>query len=75
VNYILVGRTTGEPLSYNGKVLVHPDKSELEFLFPNERVAPKPKWIDDGLTMALKDHPGMDTVQFPLRLHMNQFRD
>lgn len=75
MKYILVGRTSGEPLTYKGRVLVHPDKSELEYLFPNERVAPKPKWIDDGLTMALKDHPDMENVQFPIRLHMNQFRN
>jgi hypothetical protein len=74
MKYVLVGRTTKEPLSYRGKVLVHDNKAELEFLFPNERVAPLPSYFDDSLTMALKDHPDMDTVQFPLNQHMNQFR-
>ncbi len=74
MKYCLIGRTTKDPLSYKGKVLVHDDKSELEFLFPNERVAPLPKIFSEDLTMALKDHPDMGAVQFPLRDHMNQFR-
>lgn len=74
MKYVLIGRTTKEPLTYRGLVLVHDNKAELEYLFPNERVAPMPGWIEDSLTMALKDHPDMEAVQFPLALHMNQFR-
>lgn len=74
MKYAIVGRNSGELLSWRGRVLVHDDKSEVEFLLPNERVVPLPSWIDESLTMALKDHPDMEAVQFPLRLHMNQFR-
>lgn len=74
MKYVLVGARTREPLSYRGLVLVHDDKSELEYLFPNERVAPLPSYYDESLTMALKDHPDMSAVQFPLRQHMDQFR-
>jgi hypothetical protein len=74
MKYCLIGRKTLQPLSYKGKVIVHGDKRELEYLFPNERVAPLPSYYDESLTMALKDHPDMDAVQFPLEQHMNQFR-
>ncbi len=74
MKYVLVGRTTKDALTYKGKILVHDNKSELEFLFPNERVAPLPSYVDASLTMALKDHPDMGAVQFPIRDHMNQFR-
>lgn len=72
--YVLVGRTTKDALSYKGKIIVHDNAEELAYLFPNERVAPLPSYVDDSLTMSLKDHPDMDSVQFPLKLHMNQFR-
>lgn len=72
--YCLIGRTTAQPLSYRGRVIVHGDKRELEFLFPNERVAPLPSYYDESLTMALKDHPDMDAVVFPLEENMKQFR-
>lgn len=75
MKYVLVGRTTKDALSYRGKIIVHDNKAELEFLFPNERVAPLPKYVDSSLTIALKDHPDMDSIQWPLAQHMNQFRD
>jgi hypothetical protein len=74
MKYCLIGRSTKEPLSYQGRVIVHGDKSELEFLFPNERVAPLPKHFDEGMTMALKDHPDMEPIKWPLAANMKQFR-
>jgi len=74
MKYVLVGRTTKDALSYKGKILVHDSAEELQFLFPNERVAPLPSYVDDSLTMALKDHPDMQMIQFPLNKHMDQFR-
>ena len=74
MKYVLVGRTTKDALSYKGKILVHDNAEELQFLFPNERVAPLPSYYDDSLTMALKDHPDMQTVKFPLNQHWDQFR-
>lgn len=75
MNFCLIGRSTKEPLSYRGYVIVHSDKSELEFLFPNERVAPLPKYFSEDLTMALTEHPDIKgIVQFPLDQNMKQFR-
>lgn len=72
--YCLIGRTTNEPLSYKGRVIVHDDKAEMEYLFPNNRVVKLPAVYGEDLTMALKFHPDMDTVKFPLAEHMYQFR-
>lgn len=74
MKYVLIGRRSKEPLTYRGYVLVHPDKAELEYLFPNERVGVLPGYYDESLTMALKDHPDMEAVTFPLDKNMSQFR-
>lgn len=63
--YALKGAVSGELLTYGGRVLVHDNRGELEWLFPNERVVPY-----DGRelpTMRLADHPDMDAVSWPLR--------
>jgi len=70
--FCLVGATSGELLTYQGKLLVHGDKRELEYLFPGLRIVPKPGYYAE--TMELKDHPDMDTVKFPLERNMDQFR-
>jgi hypothetical protein len=74
MKYVIIGRTTKDALTYRGKIIVHDNKAEMEFLFPYERVAPLPSHVDESLTMALKDHPDMSGVQWPLNQHMNQFR-
>jgi len=65
--YVLLGGRTGEPLSFGGKVLVHTDRNEMEWLFPKTRVIR----ITDGdfgqPTMRLQDHPDLRHVRFPLR--------
>jgi hypothetical protein len=73
--YALVGEVSGELLTYGGLVLVHPEKRELEYLFPALRVVELPKfYLSDGMTMPLKDHPDMDSVVFPLDQNMDQFK-
>lgn len=74
MKYCLVGRVSGEVLTYQGYVLVYSDKSELEYLFPNERVVPLPGLYADDLTMDIRTHPDMTNVQFPLADNMGQFR-
>lgn len=63
----MVGGRSGELLSYGGRVLVHNDRGEMEFLFPNQRVIR----LTDGTLgqpeMRLRDHPGLSQVRFPLR--------
>lgn len=71
--YCLVGAVSGEVITYRGKALVHGNLQEMEYLFPANRVVPLPSYWGEELTLPLKDHPDMDTVQFPLALHMDQF--
>lgn len=63
----MVGGSSGELLTYGGQVLVHDDRAEMEWLFPNTRVVR----ITDGdlgqPVMRLRDHPSMQRVRFPLR--------
>jgi hypothetical protein len=72
--YVLVGKKTGDPLSYKGQVIVHSSRVELEYLFPESRVEPAPGWVLTSPTIQLKDHPDMNAVQFPIAEHMDQFR-
>lgn len=72
--WALVGQSSGEVLTYRGYAIVHENKAELEYLFPNNRVVPLPKYYGEDLTVQLKDHPDMDTVVFPLDKNMNQFK-
>lgn len=75
MKYCLIGRTTKQPLSYKGKVLTHGNPSEMNILFPGERVAPLPSYFSEDLTMALKDHPALGNVLWPLADNMDQFID
>ena len=65
--YAMVGRRSGELLSYGGKVLVHDNRDELQFLFPRARIVR----VTDGElgqpTMSIKQHPSMVSVSWPLR--------
>lgn len=72
--WCLVGVVSGEILTYQGRAIVHENKQELEYLFPANRVVPLPSYWGEELTFPLKDHPDMDTVQFPLAKHMGQFQ-
>lgn len=73
-HWCLVGQVSGEVLTYKGRVLVHQNKEELEYLFPNNRVVPLPGYYGEDLTMQIKNHPDMDTIVFPLAQNMSQFR-
>lgn len=75
MKYAIVGRKSKDLLTYKGRVITHEDRREMEYLFPMERIVPLPSYYGEDLTMRLQDHPDMDTVQFPLEKHMNQFRD
>lgn len=66
--YAMVGAATGDLLSYKGRVILHHNRHEMEFLFPHVRVVT----INGKLrqpTMRLADHPGIKAagIRFPLR--------
>jgi hypothetical protein len=63
--YAIRGGVSGELISYGGQVLVHANKTELQWLFPHAEVVEiRP---DAWPTMPVKDHPDMQTVRWPLR--------
>lgn len=65
--YALVGDVTGDLLTWHGRIIVHPSKPEMEFLFPKNRVVRLSMGDLKQPTIQLKDHPGMVAVRFPLR--------
>lgn len=71
--FALKGIATGELLTYRGRVIVHHDRRELEYLFPGQ-----PVQMLRGYTLAecaqeygrpmmrLADHPDMAPVSWPI---------
>lgn len=64
--YALVGQVSRELLSYEGQVMVHPDRGELEWLFPGLQTAPVDPETLGRPVMRLQDHPDMAAVTWPL---------
>lgn len=68
--YALKGEISGELISYGGRVLVHDNRAEMEFLFPRAQIVQIT--VDSAgetggrPTMPLKDHPDMGNVLWPL---------
>lgn len=71
MRYALWGDHTRDILTVGGRPIVHDDRAEMEFLFPNSRVVP----VSDADLAArsplpplpLPECPGMEPVRFPLR--------
>lgn len=65
--YGIVGGSSGQLLTYQGRAILHDSKPELEFLFPNSRVVRLTDGDIGQPWMWLKDHPDMGMTSFPLR--------
>lgn len=61
---------TGDVFTFGGAVLVHENRSELEFLFPGRQCADVTESVLPK--MQFKDHPDMWGIRFPL--HREDFR-
>lgn len=60
-------RPGGQLLSWNGRVLVHNDRAELEFLLAGEiRIVECPRSIPPEDTLELRFHPQFEHHRFPL---------
>lgn len=71
--YALQGALSRDLLTWNGKVLVHSDKAEMEFLFTGDvRVIPCPRDIPPEQTIEIRHHPQLASVTWPLT--KEQFR-
>ncbi|TXJ78630.1 hypothetical protein E2C11_16620 [Streptomyces lavendulae] len=65
--YALQGAISRDLLTWNGRVLVHSDRAEMEFLFAGEvRVIECPRDIPPEQTLDIRYHPQLATVQWPL---------
>lgn len=65
--YAYVGSHTGELLSLNSAVIVHGDRTEMEWLCPGARVVRLTSGDLGVPTMQLRDHPDLQHLSFPLR--------
>lgn len=71
----MVGRTSGELLSFNGRMLIHDNRAEVEWLFRDTiraAVVLRGSTVEEVAhrygrpVMLLRDHPDMSAVRFPL---------
>lgn len=65
--YALWGERSGTYITHGGRVIIHDNEAEMNFLFPANRVVPLRVKPDPDTTIALFAVPGMEAVQFPLR--------
>ncbi|MFF4346809.1 hypothetical protein [Streptomyces sp. NPDC001530] len=71
--YALQGAISRDLLTWNGKVLVHGDRAEMEFLVTGDvRVIPCPRDIPPEQTLEIRFHPQLASVTWPLT--KEQFR-
>lgn len=71
--YGLYGRATRDFLTVGGRVLVHSNRAEMEWLFPGSLVREVPPTFPPGQTLPLDQHPDLvGVVTFPLT--KEQFR-
>jgi hypothetical protein len=65
--YGLKGNRSGDLLTYGGRVLVHRDKNELQFLFPGTQVVRVSDGLPEELILPISAHPELAAVRFPLQ--------
>ena len=71
--YALQGALSRDLLTWNGKVLVHGDRAEMEFLVTGDvRVIDCPRDIPPEQTIEIRYHPQLASVTWPLT--KEQFR-
>lgn len=66
--YALVGHESHELLTFGGKVLTHPSKTELEWIIgASARIVRLPRAVERDQTMAIRHHPGLASYTWPLQ--------
>lgn len=71
--YALQGALSRDLLTWNGRVLVHDNAAEMEFLFAGDvRVIDCPRDISPEQTLQIRFHPQLASVTWPLT--KEQFR-
>lgn len=71
--YALLGAVSRDLLTLGGRVLVHGNRAEMEFLFAGDAsVVECPRDIPPEQTLSIRHHPNLAAVQWPLT--KEQFR-
>lgn len=71
--YALQGALSRDLLTWNGRILVHDNAAEMEFLFTGDvRVIDCPRDIPPDQTLQIRFHPQLASVTWPLT--KEQFR-
>jgi hypothetical protein len=65
--YGIYSPTIRDFLTYSGRVLVHSNRAEMEWLFPGARIREVPPSIPDDQRFPLAHHPQLGGTTFPLR--------
>lgn len=71
--WTVVQHASREPFTFGGRVIVHEDRTELEWLIPTHPVVELPGRTPEEVAarlgvpvMNLRDHPDMGPVKWPL---------
>lgn len=64
--FALQGETSKTTLTYQGRVIVHTDRDEMEYLFPGTKVIEIGSATPETDTISLRQHPGTCHLKFPL---------
>lgn len=65
--FALASRGPHKYITSGGRVIIHHNRREMEFLFPNNTIVPFNGYAHPDDTIALFAVPGMEAIQFPLR--------
>lgn len=64
--YGLYGAATRDFLTFAGRVLVHDNRAELEWLVPGTQVREVPPSFPPDQCLPIRLHPDLQAVDFPL---------
>jgi hypothetical protein len=65
--YALIGARSGTALTHNGKMIVHTDRAEMEFLFPSGcKVVEIGPATPESDTVTLQQYPDTCHIVFPI---------
>lgn len=64
--YGLKGNRSGNLITFGGRILVHDNENELQFLFPGTQVVRVSNSMPEEMTMPIAAHPELTSVRFPL---------
>lgn len=72
--WTVVTHATGEPFTLGGRLVVHDNRAELEWLIPTHPTRKLPGRTPEEVSarlgipvMRLRDHPDLAGIQWPLR--------